>query len=155
MVDATLLQPIITMNRAGLFHFDRICAPPDRRRAGTRHRLGARDRARFRPRRGGTAVSRRHLLHDTAYTVTQFINCLVAELTGIREPAPRNAYIVDYTSGRRPPGLPAEADAVIRRYGPVAEVINAFYWRLFTEARDIPFSSDIIQRAALPASLPR
>ena len=79
----------------------------------------------------------------------------MAELTGIREPAPRNAYIVDYTSGRRPPGLPAEADAVIRRYGPVAEVINAFYWRLLTEARDIPFPSDIIQRAALPASLPR
>lgn len=156
MVDATLLAPVVWMNQQGLFHFDSHLGNllTDERHVlvtdfglataqdfalddGERHFLG------------------QHRLHDLAYTITRFVNFLVTELTGIAEATARNAYIVEHASGRRPGGLPAAADAVVHRYAPVAEVVNAVYWRLFTESRDIAFPTAELQRASDRSALPR
>jgi hypothetical protein len=105
------------------------------------------------------ASSTRHRLHDPAYTATKFVNLLVTELTGITDPRARNAYIAEHASGRAPGGLPPAAEAIVRRYAPVAEIINSVYWQLFTERRDIEFPTDAelihperaSDRCALPA----
>lgn len=154
MVDATLLAPVITMNRHGLFHFDSHLRNllTDGRRVlvadfglATAFDFDLDDQER--------RLLQRHELHDVAYTVTRFVNRLVTDLVGIDEPAARNAYIADHASTHRPAGLPSVADAIVRRHAPVAQVVNDFYWRLFTEARDLPFPTEPLQRAAERASL--
>ncbi len=67
----------------------------------------------------------RHRLHDPAYTVTKSVNFLVTELTGLTDPRARDAYIAGYASGRSPGGLLPTVGAIVRRYAPVAKIINA------------------------------
>jgi hypothetical protein len=96
-----------------------------------------------------------HRLHDPAYTVTKFVNFLVTELTGIVDPRARDTYIAAHASGRAPGGLPPAAEAIVRRYAPVAEIINSVYWTLFTERRDIEFPTAELERASDRSALPR
>jgi hypothetical protein len=156
MVDATLLEPVAAMNRRGLYHFDthlrnlltdgeRVLVADFGLATATDFDLDAAER-RF---------LGAHHLHDLAYAVTKFVNLLVSELVGIADPAARNAYVADHASPPRPPGLPAVAAGVVRRYAPVAAVVNSFYWRLHTEARDLPFPIDPLERAAVRSALPR
>lgn len=154
-VAATLLEPVIEMNRHGLFHFDSHLR--NLLTDGTRVLVadfGLATAFDFDLDEQERGFLERHHLHDPAYTITKFVNRLVTDLVGLEDPAARNAYIADHATTHRPVGLPGAADVVLRRYAPVAQVINAFYWRLFTEARDLPFPTAPLQRAAAVAALP-
>ena len=156
MVDDTLLAPVVWMNQHGLFHFDTHLA----NLLTDGHQVLVAD--------FGLASARdfalddaeqrfldRHHLHDPAYTVTKFVNFLVTELTGLTDPRTRDAYIADHASGRSPGGLLPAAEAIVHRYAPVAEIINAVYWQLFTQRRDIEFPTPELERASDRCALPR
>jgi hypothetical protein len=161
MVDATLLDPVLALNARGFFHFDahlgnlltdgeRVYLADFGLTTSTSFDLDIEERH----------FLDAHGLHDVAYAATRFVNRIVTDLAGIVDPAApdpaiRNAYLADCANGERPIGLPPAAGEVVRRYAPVAEVINAFYWRLFTEARNLPFPADRLERAAARADLPR
>jgi hypothetical protein len=68
-----------------------------------------------------------------------------------QDEAPLYRYIAEHASGREPGGRPPAAEAIVRRYAPVAEIINAVYWTLFTERRDIDFPSAELARPAIGA----
>jgi hypothetical protein len=156
MADHTLLAPVVWMNQHGLFHFDSHLAnllTDGRQVLVTDFGLAsARD---FALDAGERRFLDRHRLHDPAYTVTKFVNFLVTELTGIADPRARDAYIVEYASGRSPGGLLPAAEAIVHRYAPVAQIINAVYWQLFTERRDIEFPTSELARASDRCGLPR
>lgn len=156
MVDTTLFDPLITLNRRGVLHFDshlrnlltdgeQVLVTDFGLATALDFDLDGQERRFF----------ELHEAHDIAYTATQFVNRLVTEVARIRDPAARNAYIVEHASHHSPLGLPPAVEAIVRRYAPVAEIINAFYWRLFTEARDISFPTELLRKAAKRASLPR
>jgi hypothetical protein len=154
-VEATILEPVIEMNRRGLFHFDPHLG--NLLTDGTRVLVadfGLATALDFDLDEQERDFLARHQLHDPAYTITKFVNRLVTDLVGLENPAARNAYIADHATTHHQGGLPSAADAVLRRYAPVAQVINAYYWRLFTEARDLPFPTEPLQRAATAAALP-
>ena len=155
MIDATLLAPVVAMNQQGLFHFDTHLANllTDGHQVlvtdfglATAHDFALDDHER--------QFLDQHRLHDPAYTVTKFVNLLVTQLTGLTDPRTRNAYIANQTTGRSPTDLPPPASAIIRRYAPIAEIINAVYWHLFTESRHIVFPTADLQRASNRAALP-
>jgi hypothetical protein len=156
MVDDTLLAPVVWMNQQGLFHFDTHLANlltdgqqvlvADFGLATARDFALDDDERRFLD---------RHRLHDPAYTVTKFVNFLVTELTGITDVRVRDAFIAEHASGRSPGGLPPTAEAIVHRYAPVAQIINAVYWQLFTERRDIEFPTSELERASDRCALPR
>ena len=156
MVDDTLLAPVVWMNQQGLFHFDSHLAnllTDGRQVLVTDFGLAtARD---FALDAGERRFLDQHRLHDPAYTVTMFVNFLVTELTGIADPRERNAYIAEHAWGRGPGGLPPAAEAIVHRYAPVAKIINAVYWQLFTERRDIDFPTAELERASNRCALPR
>ncbi len=154
MVDETLLAPVVWMNQHGLFHFDSHLANllTDGRRVLVTD-FGLASASDFALDDGERRFLDQHLRHDPAYTVTKFVNFLVTELTDITRPRARDAFIVAHASGRGPGGLPPAAEAIVRRYAPVAEIINAVYWTLFTERRDIDFPNAELERASNRAAL--
>jgi hypothetical protein len=156
MVDDTLLAPVVWMNQHGLFHFDTHLAnllTDGRQVLVTDFGLAtARD---FALDAGERRFLDRHRRHDPAYTATKFVNLLVTELTGITDPRARDAYIAEHASGRAPGGLPRAAEAIVRRYAPVARIINSVYWQLFTDRRDIEFPTAELERASARCALPR
>jgi hypothetical protein len=154
MVADTLLTPVVWMNQQGLFHFDGHLAnllTDGRQVVVTDFGLAtARD---FDLDDGELHFLAEHRLHDPAYTVTKFVNFLVTELTAITDVRARDAYIADHASGQVPAGLPPAAEAIVRRYAPVAEIINSVYWQLFTQRRDIEFPTAALQRASARCAL--
>jgi hypothetical protein len=156
MVDDTLLAPVVWMNQHGLFHFDPHLAnllTDGQQVVVTDFGLAtARD---FALDEGERRFLDQHRLHDPAYTATKFVNFLVTELTGITDPRARDTYLAEHASGRGPGGLPPAAEAIVRRYAPVAEIINSVYWTLFTERRDIDFPTAELERASDRCALPR
>ena len=156
MVDATLLAPVVWMNQQGLFHFDSHLANllTDGQQVlvtdfglATAHDFALDDHER--------RFLDQHRLHDPAYTVTKFVNLLVTELTGLTDPRARNAYIEEHAAGKSPGGLPPPAESIVHRYAPVAEIINAVYWHLFTRSRHIAFPTADLQRASARSALAR
>ena len=155
MVDDTLLAPVIWMNEHGMFHFDTHLANllTDGRQVLVTD-LGLATARDFDLDADEQRFLDQHRLHDPAYTVTKFVNLLVTELTGLTDPRTRNAYIAAHASGRSPGGLPPAAGAIVARYAPVAELINAVYWQLFTERRDLAFPTAALSRASRRCGLP-
>src|ERR1700730_17313271 len=84
--------------------------------------------------------------HDGCHTVTQLVNWLVTALSGAVDAAERNGFIRRCADGADPLNVPPAAAAVIKRYAPVAVVINEFYWKLHVESRTTPYPVDEIQR---------
>ncbi|GLX00004.1 hypothetical protein [Microtetraspora sp. NBRC 16547] len=62
-------------------------------------------------------------------------------------PAHRNEYIRACADGADLAGAPPAVAAVIRRYAPVAAIMNDFYWDLFGTSRTTPYPSEKIERA--------
>jgi hypothetical protein len=156
MVDEMLFAPVVWMNQHGLFHFDSHLANllTDGRQVLVTD-FGLASASDFALDDDERRFLHQHPRHDPAYTATKFVNFLVTELTGIADPRARDAYIVEHASGRGPGGLPPAAEAIVRRYAPVAEIINSVYWTLFTERRDIDFPSAELERASSRCALPR
>ena len=99
----------------------------------------------------------RNRSHDICYALTKLVNWLVSDVCGVADPAAggavaRNDYIHRCAAGAQVVAAPAAVAAVIRRYAPVAAVMNDFYWELFTHNRATPYPSTQIEplAAAIP-----
>ena len=80
----------------------------------------------------------------------QLVNWLVTNICGVavpREGGPvrRNAYIRACAAGADPVGAPPAVAAVIRRYAPVAAVMNDFYLELFGVDRTTPYPAEKVE----------
>ena len=91
--------------------------------------------------------------HDLAYVVTQLVNTVVTGLAVPGGPAARNAYLRHCAYVGATPGLPAPMAQVVRRYAPVAVVMNDFYWRLHDGHPTTPYPAGKIARALGAAGL--
>ncbi|MGH4025623.1 MAG: hypothetical protein ACRDRV_13695 [Pseudonocardiaceae bacterium] len=88
----------------------------------------------------------KNMSHDGCYTVTQLVNWLVTALAGAVDRTDRIEFIRRCAEGGEPANVPAPAAAVIKRYAPVAVVMNEFYGKLYLESRTTPYPVDEIQR---------
>jgi hypothetical protein len=86
--------------------------------------------------------------HDACYTVTQLVNWLVTALLALTGVEDRNQFIRECAEGRDPGDVGATAAAVIRRYAPIAVVMNHFYWKLHGENRTTPYPVEELERVA-------
>jgi hypothetical protein len=84
--------------------------------------------------------------HDLAYVVTQLVNTVVAALGVADGPAERNAYLRRCAREGEAPGLTTALAEVVRRYAPVATVINEFYWKLHDGKLTTPYPAEEISR---------
>jgi hypothetical protein len=148
MVERHLTTDVPAMNAAGLFHFDahfrNILTDGERLLFAD---LGLATSPRFRLTADEAHFLQRNLTHDRAHTVTQLVNWLVQTLAETTSPAARNAWIRRHVEGGRRLDLPSWATGIIDRHGPVAVVLNDFYWTLHAESRTVPYPTE--QVAAL------
>lgn len=85
-------------------------------------------------------------LHDGCYVVMELVNWLVSALTGAEERKARVDFIRRCADGYEPTTeMMASAAAIIKRYAPIAAVMNEFYGKLVWESRTTPFPVEEIQ----------
>ena len=100
---------------------------------------------------------RRHAEHDLAYVVTELVNWAVTHLTEAsgtwRHPSERNAYVAACAGGHSPPELLPTAAALVRRYAPVAAVMNDFSFALHGSSRLTPYPEQDVRAACRAADL--
>jgi hypothetical protein len=150
MVERSLTADVSFMNSNGLVHFDAHFGNilTDGRRLYFTD-FGLATSPRFELAEAELDFLRRNMSHDGCYTVTQLVNWLVTALGGTVDPADRNGFIRRCAEGGDPVDVPPWAAAVIKRYAPVAVVMNEFYWKLHGESRTTPYPVDDIQRACV------
>lgn len=68
--------------------------------------------------------------HDLAYAATHLVNAIVTAFGASQDPAARNAHVRRCARGGATPDVPERLGDVLRRYAPVAVIVNDFYWRL-------------------------
>jgi hypothetical protein len=68
--------------------------------------------------------------HDLAYAAAHLVNAVVTGFGTFQGPAVRNAYLRRCARGGATPDVPERLGDVVRRYAPVAVVMNDFYWRV-------------------------
>ena len=93
-----------------------------------------------------------HALHDGCYVVTELVNWVVTAMSeagrqGWAHPRVRNDFVRRCAEGQEIPELPPQAAAIVRRYAPVAVVVNDFYFTLHGESRKTPYPKNEIDRA--------
>jgi hypothetical protein len=93
-----------------------------------------------------------HRTHDLGYAAMRLVNWLVTAFCGVGAPdegglRARTEHIRAYAAGSEPGGAPASVAAQIRRYAPVAAVMNDFYRELFSVSRATPYPAEKITRA--------
>lgn len=147
------------MNAAGLLHFDTHFG--NIRTDGQRlyfADLGLATSPRFDLSAAESEFVARHRGHDVCYALTQLVNWLVTNVCGVGVPAAggpaeRNAYIRRCAAGEPVVDAPPAVAALIRRYAPVAVIMNDFYWDVFGHSRATPYPADELERAA--AAIPQ
>jgi hypothetical protein len=144
-----LRADVAFMNSNGLLHFDahfsNILA--DGRRLYFAD-FGLATSSRFELTGVESAFFHRHRSHDGSHTMTELVNRLVTGLAGASD---RDEYLRRCAAGREPLDLPRAAAALIRRYAPIALVVNQFYSRLRRESRTVEYPAEEIE--ALRASI--
>lgn len=147
MVDSNLRSAVSFMNANGLLHFD----VHFRNVLTDGHRVYISD--------FGLATSSRFELsdceleflelnkaHDGCYVVTEFVNWLVTVLGSTMNRTERIDLIRRYAEGDESPEMMESAAGIIKRYAPIAIVMNDFYTNLVVESRATPFPVEEIQR---------
>ncbi|UOX92567.1 hypothetical protein MUY14_18795 [Amycolatopsis sp. FBCC-B4732] len=98
----------------------------------------------------------RHADHDRAYVLTHLVNSIVRPLVPEPDYRVRHAFVRDCAAGRALPELPSAG--LLRRYAPLAVVVNEFYVSLHGESRKTPYPAgelaQQLERAGLPANRP-
>jgi hypothetical protein len=87
-----------------------------------------------------------HMSHDECDAVTQLVNWLVKVYTGVSSASDRNEYIRRCAEGANPSNMPPSVAEVIKRYAPIAVIMNGFYWKLHLESRTTSYPVEEIQR---------
>ncbi|MEA5367691.1 hypothetical protein VA596_49730 [Amycolatopsis sp., V23-08] len=87
-----------------------------------------------------------HATHDRGYVLTHLVNRIVRPLREWPHPRVRNDFVRACAEGRPVPELPPDAAALLRRYAPLATVVNDFYFALHGESRKTPYPADEIAR---------
>jgi hypothetical protein len=161
MVERCLRLDLGFLNAHGLVHFDAHFGNvlTDGRRLYFAD-LGLATSSRFDLTPGESDFLARHRHYDAALALTYLVNWLVtrvcgvgtASAGGIRE---RNAYVRRCAAGEQVVDAPAGIAATIRRYAPVATVMNAFMWDLFGVSRTTPYPMVEIERAVASAQFTR
>src|SRR6185437_627874 len=147
LVERSLQTGVAFMNAMGLLHFDTHFHNilTDGRQLYFAD-FGLATSPRFELSEAELAFLDRHERHDACATVTQLVNWLVMAYTDARNASARNDYIRRYAKGADPINMPPSAAATIKRYAPIAAIMNDFYWKLRLESRTMPFPADEIQR---------
>ena len=98
-----------------------------------------------------------HQDHDLAYVVRELVNWLVEAFAddaySWTDATPRNALVRGYAHGHEAVALPPHAAALVRRFGPVAVVLNDFYWQLHRVSRQTPFPAREVRRTLVASGL--
>jgi hypothetical protein len=140
LVDRHLRADVATMNSGGLLHFDahfgNILTDGDRLYLAD---FGLAASPRFDLSPDEAAFVAANAGHDAHYVVTELVNWLVHELAGTTGRAERVAYVRRVAGGDEPERVPGPADAIVRRYAPVAAVMNDFYGALRHDSLAMPF----------------
>lgn len=92
------------------------------------------------------AFVRFHMSHDACNTVTQLVNWLVKVYAEASSASNRNEYIRRYTESTDLVNVPPSVAEVIKRYAPIAVIMNDFYRKLHQESRTTSYPVKEIQR---------
>jgi hypothetical protein len=99
----------------------------------------------------------RHAEHDLAYVVTELVNWVVTSLTDVARtwthPLERNDYVRACAGGHAPPELLPATAAMVRRFAPVAAVMNDFYFDLHGRSRRTLYPEEHVRMACRTAGL--
>jgi hypothetical protein len=158
MVERNLVTDALFFSKNGFMHFDahfrNILTDGERLYFAD---LGLSTSRRFALSEDEIEFLDRNTKHDECYLITQLVNWLVTNLSDVAHseknfsgrstPYVRNEFIRGCADGAEPSGAPAWAAAVIKRYAPVAAVMNAFYLKLQVDCRATPFPIQEIERA--------
>ena len=150
MVESRLLADAAFLRANGMTHFDlhfnniltdghRLYLADFGLVASSRFAMSAEERA----------FVRRHRDYDLGETLVCLVNWLVTNVVGIpgNDVAARDEYIRACSDGGAPGGVPVPVTALIRRYAPVAAVMNDFFRDLFGVSRTTPYPADRMRRA--------
>ncbi|MFC6081923.1 serine/threonine protein phosphatase [Sphaerisporangium aureirubrum] len=158
MLESRLLADVAFMNAGGLAHFDAHFANvlTDGHRVYISD-LGLATSPRFDLSAPEAVFLESHRSHDQAHVIMGMVNRLVSDVCGIAAPntgsAERDAFVRACAEGAEPLGAPAEVAAVIRRYAPVAAVMNDFYRDLFGVSRETPYPAEKVEAALASLSV--
>ncbi|MCC3373689.1 protein kinase family protein [Cohnella sp. REN36] len=83
--------------------------------------------------------------HDGCYVVTELVNWMARVLGGATKQTEVIDFIRQYADGAKSPEIIESATAIIKRYAPIAMVMNEFYMSLVEKSRDTPFPAEKIQ----------
>lgn len=147
MVERSLRVDVPFMNANGLWHFDahsRNVLTDGQRCYYTDFGLATSPRFTLSPAERDFLDA--HQSYDECYTVTLLVR-LVATVAGVVD---RDELIRHVAAGGEPGTMPERAAAIIKRYAPVAVVMNQFFDRLFHESRNITYpKADLDQARAV------
>jgi hypothetical protein len=154
MVERCLRLDLGVMNTLGLVHFD---AHPgnvltDGRRLYVAD-LGLATSPGFDLSPAESQFLARHRGYDVCLALKYLVNWLVTSVCGVGTPAAggpaeRNDYIRRCAAGDQVVDATPVVAATVRRYAPVAAVMNDFFWDLFGVSRATPYPAAEIERAA-------
>ena len=88
----------------------------------------------------------RNKAHDGCYVVTEFVNWLVTVLGGAKNHTERVDLIRRFAEGEKSLEMMNAATMFIKKYAPIALVMNDFYMNLDSVSRTTPFPVEEIQR---------
>lgn len=98
-----------------------------------------------------------HQDHDLAYVLRELVNWLVEAFAEDgacwTDATARNDLVRLFAQGRNPVGLPPRAATIVRRFAPVANVMNDFYWQLHRVSRRTAFPAREVRFALIASGL--
>jgi hypothetical protein len=153
MVESALLGAVAFMNGRGLMHFDThfanvLCDGRDLYVTD----FGLATSASFDLSAEERVFLARNRSHDAGYAVKVLVNWMVSRVCGVTGgPAQRNAYVREVAAGADPAGVAPSVAGMLRRYAPVAVVMNDLYWDLFGVDRAAPYPAAAVERALAAA----
>lgn len=147
MVDSNLRSAVSFMNANGLLHFD----VHFRNILTDGHRVyitdfGLATSSRFDLSESESKFLERNKAHDGCYVVTEFVNWLVTVLGGAKNHSERVDLIRRYAEGEKSLEMMNAATVFIKKYAPIALVMNDFYMNLDSVSRTTSFPAEEIQR---------
>lgn len=147
MVDSNLQSAVSFMNANGLLHFDvhfrNILTDGYRIYIAD---FGLATSFRFELSDSESEFLKLNKAHDGYFVVTELVNWIARILGGAANHIEIIEFIRRYAEGEMPREVMDSAAAIIRRYAPIAMVMNDFYMNLVSESRTTPFPIEELQR---------